>query len=135
MDFFVAFAVTLVLIYMLIVAEFGNFMLPVVVMAPIPLALIGSLVGHALLGAEFTAFSGLGVIILAGIVVRSSVLIVDFAQAKVLEGMEVREAVIVAAETRMRPIILTALGLIAVASVLYSDPLLRGMSIPSPLVL
>jgi hypothetical protein len=128
-DMGLAFAAALVLIYMLVVAEFRNFMLPLVVMAPIPLTLIGIIPGHWLLGADFTATSMIGFIALAGIIVRNSILLVDFAKSKVMEGMSVRDAVVLAAEVRMRPIIITALALVIGSMVLLTDPIFQGMAV------
>jgi multidrug efflux pump subunit AcrB len=128
-DMGIAFAAALVLIYMLVVAEFRNFLLPRVVMAPIPLTLIGIIPGHWLLGADFTATSMIGFIALAGIIVRNSILLVDFAKSKVSAGMPVRDAVILAAEVRMRPIIITALALVIGSMVLLTDPIFQGMAV------
>jgi len=124
-----AFCAALVLIYMLVVAQFRNFLLPGVVMAPIPLTLIGIVPGHWLLGADFTATSMIGFIALAGIIVRNSILLVDFAKSKVEGGMTVRDAVILAAEVRMRPIMITALALVIGSTVLLSDPIFQGMAV------
>jgi multidrug efflux pump subunit AcrB len=128
-DMGLAFGAALVLIYMLVVAEFRNFMLPLVVMAPIPLTLIGIIPGHWLLGADFTATSMIGFIALAGIIVRNSILLVDFAKGRVAEGMSVRDAVVMAAEVRMRPIVITALALVIGSMVLLSDPIFQGMAV------
>jgi hypothetical protein len=128
-DMGLAFGVALVLIYMLVVAEFRNFVLPMVVMAPIPLTLIGIIPGHWMLGADFTATSMIGFIALAGIIVRNSILLVDFAKGKVEEGMSVRDSVILAAEVRMRPIVITALALVIGSTVLLSDPIFQGMAV------
>jgi multidrug efflux pump subunit AcrB len=128
-DMGIAFAAALVLIYMLVVAEFRNFLLPLVVMAPIPLTLIGIIPGHWLLGADFTATSMIGFIALSGIIVRNSILLVDFAKSKVQAGMPVRDAVVLAAEVRMRPIIITALALVIGSMVLLTDPIFQGMAV------
>ena len=128
-DMGLAFGAALVLIYMLVVAEFRNFMLPLVVMAPIPLTLIGIIPGHWMLGADFTATSMIGFIALAGIIVRNSILLVDFAKGKVAEGMSVRDAVVLAAEVRMRPIMITALALVVGSIVLLTDPIFQGMAV------
>ncbi len=128
-DMGLAFGVALVLIYMLVVAEFRNFLLPAVVMAPIPLTLIGIIPGHWMLGADFTATSMIGFIALAGIIVRNSILLVNFAKGRVEEGMSVREAVVLAAEVRMRPIVITALALVIGSTVLLSDPIFQGMAV------
>lgn len=128
-DMGVAFAVALILIYILVVWEFGNFRLPAIIMAPIPLTLIGIVPGHWLFGASFTATSMIGFIALAGIIVRNSILLVDFSRHSVMEGMDVPDAVIHAVCTRTRPIIITALALILGASVILSDPIFQGMAI------
>ncbi len=128
-DMGIAFAVALVLIYILVVGEFGNFRLPAIIMAPIPLTLIGIVPGHWLFGASFTATSMIGFIALAGIIVRNSILLVDFSRHAVAGGMSVEDAVIYACQTRTRPIIITALALMAGSSVILSDPIFEGMAI------
>jgi multidrug efflux pump subunit AcrB len=128
-DMGIAFAVALVLIYILIVGEFGNFMLPAIIMAPIPLTLLGIVPGHWLLGAEFTATSMIGFIALAGIIVRNSILLVDFARHEVWQGREVSQAVVMAVETRTRPIVITALALVLGSSVILFDPIFQGMAV------
>lgn len=128
-DMGIAFAAALVLIYMLIVAQFGNFTLPAIIMAPIPLTLIGIVPGHWLMDAEFTATSMIGFIALAGIIVRNSILLVDFAREAVLSGESVLEAVIRSCEARTRPIIITALALFGGSMVILSDPIFQGMAV------
>ena len=128
-DMGLAFMAALVLIYILVVAEFRNFLLPLVVMAPIPLTLIGIIPGHWLLGADFTATSMIGFIALAGIIVRNSILLVEFARAEVGNGMEVKEAITLAAQVRLRPILITALALVIGSMVLLSDPIFQGMAV------
>ena len=128
-DMGLAFMAALVLIYILVVAEFRNFTLPVVVMAPIPLTLIGIVPGHWLLGADFTATSMIGFIALAGIIVRNSILLVEFARAEVAAGMNVKDAITLAAQVRLRPIVITALALIIGSMVLLSDPIFQGMAV------
>ncbi|WMP18795.1 efflux RND transporter permease subunit [Thiothrix lacustris] len=128
-DMGIAFAAALVLIYMLIVAQFGNFTLPAIIMAPIPLTLIGIVPGHWLMDAEFTATSMIGFIALAGIIVRNSILLVDFAREAVLNGETVLEAVIHSCEARTRPIIITALALFGGSMVILSDPIFQGMAV------
>jgi len=128
-DMGIAFAIALVLIYMLVVWEFGNFVLPAIVMAPIPLTLIGIIPGHWLLGAEFTATSMIGFIALAGIIVRNSILLVDFARHAVADGQDVMEAMINACQARTRPILITAFALLAGSSVILFDPIFQGMAI------
>ncbi|MBU2006036.1 MAG: efflux RND transporter permease subunit, partial [Gammaproteobacteria bacterium] len=128
-DMGIAFAAALVLIYMLIVAQFGNFILPAIIMAPIPLTLIGIVPGHWLMNAEFTATSMIGFIALAGIIVRNSILLVDFAREAVAAGENVLEAVIHSCEARTRPIIITALALFGGSMVILSDPIFQGMAV------
>ncbi len=128
-DMGLAFGAALILIYILVVWEFGNFTLPAIVMVPIPLTLIGIIPGHWLFNASFTATSMIGFIALAGIIVRNSILLVDFSRHAVADGMDVREAVIYACSTRTRPIIITALALIIGSSVILSDPIFQGMAI------
>ncbi len=128
-DMGIAFAAALVLIYMLIVAQFGNFTLPAIIMAPIPLTLIGIVPGHWLMDAEFTATSMIGFIALAGIIVRNSILLVDFAREAVVSGETVLEAVIRSCEARTRPIIITALALFGGSMVILSDPIFQGMAV------
>jgi multidrug efflux pump subunit AcrB len=128
-DMGLAFGVALVLIYMLVVAEFGNFVTPGVIMAPIPLTLLGIVPGHWLMGADFTATSMIGFIALAGIIVRNSILLVDFSIEEVARGASVKEAVINACKARTRPILITALALVAGSSVILTDPIFQGMAI------
>jgi len=124
-----AFMVALVLIYMLVVWEFGNFKIPALIMAPIPLTLLGIIPMHAIMGAEFTATSMIGWIALAGIIVRNSILLVDFSVHEVQRGVPVTEAVIRACKTRTRPIMITALALVCGSSVIFTDPIFQGMAI------
>lgn len=128
-DMGLAFAAALVLIYILLVIEFRNFLIPVTVMLPIPLTIIGIVPGHWLLGAEFTATSMIGFIALAGIEVRNSILFADFAKNKVHEGMDIREAVVQAGQIRMRPIWVTDLTMMAGAAAILFDPIFQGMAI------
>ena len=128
-DMGAAFAVALILIYILVVWEFGNFMVPAVIMAPIPLTLIGIIPGHMLMGAEFTATSMIGFIALAGIIVRNSILLVDFSINQVRDGVDVHDAVILSCKTRTRPIIITALALVLGSFVILFDPIFQGMAI------
>ena len=128
-DMGIAFAAAMVLIYMLVVWEFGNFRLPGIIMAPIPLTLIGIVPGHWLLGAEFTATSMIGFIALAGIIVRNSILLVDFSRQAVENDVPVTDAVVQACRTRTRPIMITALALVAGSSVIITDPIFQGMAI------
>ena len=128
-DLGLAFAAALVLIYILLVWEFGNFIHPAIIMAPIPLTLVGIIPGHWLLNAEFTATSMIGFIALAGIEVRNSILLVDFAKNEVHRGVEVEEAVVKAGQIRMRPIWVTDLTMMAGAIAIMLDPIFEGMAI------
>ncbi len=134
-DMGAAFAVALILIYMLVVGMFGNFLVPAIIMAPIPLTLLGIVPGHWLVGllsgsnAYFTATSMIGFIALAGIIVRNSILLVDFAVEEVRQGVDVREAVLRSCKARTRPIMITAFALIGGASVILTDPIFQGMAI------
>ena len=128
-DMGIAFMAALVLIYGLIVWEFKNFALAGLIMSPIPLTMIGIIPGHWLFGAEFTATSMIGMIALGGIIVRQSILIVEFVKLEVAQGKEVREAAIKGAELRMRPIFITSLTLMAGAFAILQDPIFNGMAI------
>jgi multidrug efflux pump subunit AcrB len=128
-DMGAAYAVGLVLICLLIVAQFGNYLTPLIIMAPIPLTLIGVMPGHALLRSQFTATSMIGMIALAGIIVRNSILLVDFIRLQVAAGCELREAVIHSAATRAQPIALTALAAMLGASFLLDDPIFNGLAV------
>jgi len=128
-DMGAAFMVALVLIYVLVVWEFGNFKIPALIMAPIPLTLLGIIPMHAIMGAEFTATSMIGWIALAGIIVRNSILLVDYSVHEVQRGIPVAEAVIRACKTRTRPILITALALVCGSSVIFTDPIFQGMAI------
>jgi len=124
-----AFMAALVLVYALIVWEFRNFTLAGLIMAPIPLTMVGIIPGHWILGAEFTATSMIGMIALSGIIVRQSILIVEFVKIGVSKGMDVREAAIRGAEVRMRPIFITSLTTMAGASTILSDPIFQGLAV------
>jgi multidrug efflux pump subunit AcrB len=128
-DMGLAYAVGLVLIYLLVVAQFGSYLVPLVIMAPIPLTVIGVMPGHALLGANFTATSMIGMIALAGIIVRNSILLVDFVNLKVSEGVAFREAVLQSAAARAKPIALTALAAMMGAAFILDDPIFNGLAI------
>jgi len=124
-----AFMVSMILIYILIVAQFQSFRTPLIIMAPIPLTLIGILPGHWLTGAHFTATSMIGFIALAGIIVRNSILLVDFIQLKEREGVPLEEAVIQAGAIRALPILLTAAALMVGAFVIVLDPIFKGLAV------
>ncbi|KHF24825.1 multidrug efflux pump AcrAB, subunit B3 [Solemya velum gill symbiont] len=128
-DMGAAFMVALAVIYFLVVIEFGNFRIPAVIMAPIPLTLLGIIPAHAFVGAEFTATSMIGWIALAGIIVRNSILLVDFTIHEVRAGVVLEEAVIKACMTRTRPIVITALALVGGSAVILTDPIFQGMAI------
>jgi multidrug efflux pump subunit AcrB len=128
-DMGLAFAVALLLIYLLIVGEFQSFLTPLIIMAPIPLTLIGILPGHWLTGSYFTATSMIGFIALAGIIVRNSILLVDFIQRQLAEGVPSEEAVIRAGAIRSRPILLTAAALMVGAFVIILDPIFQGLAV------
>jgi multidrug efflux pump subunit AcrB len=128
-DLGLAFAVVLLLIYVLVVGWFRSFTVPLVIMAPIPLTLIGILPGHALTGAFFTAPSMIGMIALAGIVVRNSILLVDFIQLEEARGRSVRDAVLTAGAVRFRPIALTAAAVVVGGLVMVLDPIFQGLAV------
>lgn len=128
-DMGVAFAVALVLIYLLIVGQFQSFVTPLIIMAPIPLTLIGILPGHWLTGSYFTATSMIGFIALAGIIVRNSILLVDFIQLQERAGVSLADAVIQAGAIRTRPILLTAAALMVGAFVIILDPIFQGLAV------
>ena len=128
-DLGLAFAIVLVLIYVLVVGWFQSFSIPLVIMAPIPLTLIGILPGHALGGAFFTATSMIGMIALAGIIVRNSILLVDFIQLAESRGRTLREAVLEAGAVRFRPIALTAAAVVIGGAVMVLDPIFQGLAV------
>jgi multidrug efflux pump subunit AcrB len=128
-DLGLAFAAVLVLIYVLVVGWFQSFKVPLVIMAPIPLTLIGILPGHALTGAFFTATSMIGMIALAGIIVRNSILLVDFIQLAEARGRPLREAVLEAGAVRFRPIALTAAAVVVGGIVMVLDPIFQGLAV------
>ncbi|MHB2026531.1 MAG: efflux RND transporter permease subunit [Elusimicrobiota bacterium] len=128
-DMGLAFAFALVLIYILIVYWFESFSIPLVIMAPIPLTLVGILPAHWLMGAFFTATSMIGFIAGAGIVVRNSIILVDFIQLRVREGMPLKEAVIDAGAVRFRPMLLTAAAVTVGSAVILFDPIFQGLAL------
>jgi multidrug efflux pump subunit AcrB len=128
-DLGLAFGVVLVLIYVLVVGWFRSFKVPLVIMAPIPLTLIGILPGHAVSGAFFTAPSMVGMIALAGIVVRNSILLVDFIQLAEARGRTLRDAVLEAGAVRFRPIALTAAAVVVGGVVMVTDPIFQGLAV------
>ena len=128
-DMGLAYAVGLMLIYILVVAQFKSYLTPLVIMAPIPLTIIGVMPGHALLGAQFTATSMIGMIALAGIIVRNSILLVDFINELVKSGIDFQEAVIQAGATRAKPIVLTGLAAMLGAFFILDDPIFSGLAV------
>jgi multidrug efflux pump subunit AcrB len=128
-DMGAAYAVGLILIYLLVVAQFKSYLVPLIIMAPIPLTIIGVMPGHALLGQQFTATSMIGMIALAGIIVRNSILLVDFINEQVADGMEFAEAVIQSAAIRAKPIALTGLAAMLGALFILDDPIFSGLAI------
>jgi len=128
-DMGLAFAAAMLLIYLLIVAQFQSFLTPIIIMAPIPLTLIGIVPGHWLTGSYFTATSMIGFIALAGIIVRNSILLVDFIEAQEAAGLPLKEAVIRAGAIRTRPILLTAAALMVGAFVIILDPIFQGLAV------
>ncbi len=128
-DLGTAFAVVLLVIYMLIIGWFQNFKVPFVMMVAIPLSLVGILVGHWLMGAFFTATSMIGLIALAGIMVRNSILLIDFINLRLKEGSPLKEAVIEAGAVRTTPILLTAGTVVIGAVVILFDPIFQGLAI------
>jgi multidrug efflux pump subunit AcrB len=128
-DMGLAYAVGLLLIYLLVVAHFGSYLMPLIIMAPIPLTLIGVMPGHALLGKQFTATSMIGMIALAGIIVRNSILLVDFILMRLREGEAFAQAVIESAAVRAQPILLTGLAATMGAFFILDDPIFNGLAI------
>jgi multidrug efflux pump subunit AcrB len=128
-DMGLAYGVGLVLIYLLVVGQFGSYLVPLIIMAPIPLTIIGVMPGHALLGAQFTATSMIGMIALAGIIVRNSILLVDFINLQVAQGVPFRDAVVRSAIIRAQPIALTALAAMLGAFFILDDPIFNGLAV------
>ncbi|MDK2777549.1 MAG: efflux RND transporter permease subunit [Pseudomonadota bacterium] len=128
-DMGIAYGVGMILIYLLVVGQFRSYLVPLIIMAPIPLTVIGVMPGHALFGAQFTATSMIGMIALAGIIVRNSILLVDFINQQLAEGMHFADAVIVAAAVRARPIALTAVAAMIGAFFILDDPIFNGLAI------
>jgi len=128
-DMGIAYSVGLVLIYLLVVAQFRSYLVPLIIMAPIPLTLIGIMPGHALVGAQFTATSMIGMIALAGIIVRNSILLVDFMNQEIAAGVRFEEAVIRAAAVRAKPIALTGAAAMAGAFFILDDPIFSGLAV------
>lgn len=128
-DMGIAYAFGMILIFLLIVAQFRSYMVPLVIMSPIPLTIIGVMPGHALLGVQFTATSMIGMIALAGIIVRNSILLVDFINEQVRGGMDLKAAVINSSAVRAKPIALTALAAMVGAFFIIDDPIFGGLAV------
>jgi len=128
-DMGAAYGVGLILIYLLVVAQFRSYLTPLVIMAPIPLTIIGVMPGHALLGAQFTATSMIGMIALAGIIVRNSILLVDFIELQVAQGVAFKDAVVSSAAVRAQPIALTGLAAMIGAFFILDDPIFNGLAV------
>jgi multidrug efflux pump subunit AcrB len=128
-DMGLAFAAVMVLIYILVVGWFQSFVIPVTIMAAIPFSLVGILPAHGFMGAFFTATSMIGFIAGAGIVVRNSIILVDFVELRLKQGMPLDLAVIDAGAVRFRPMLLTAAAVIVGASVMLADPIFQGLAI------
>jgi multidrug efflux pump subunit AcrB len=128
-DMGAAFAVALLGIYILVVGQFSSFLLPLVILTPVPLTLIGIMIGHWLFGAPFSATSMIGFIALAGIIVRNSILLVDFIRNRREDGVPLRQALLEAGAIRFKPILLTALAAMIGAGVILFDPIFQGLAI------
>ncbi len=128
-DMGAAYSVGLILIYLLVVAQFKSYGVPLIIMAPIPLTIIGIMPGHALLGAQFTATSMIGMIALAGIIVRNSILLVDFINLELAAGKSLTEAVMQGAIVRTKPIVLTGLAAMMGAFFILDDPIFNGLAV------
>lgn len=128
-DLGVAFMIVIVIIYMLIVGWFQNFKTPMVMMMAIPLSLIGIVLGHWLLGAFFTATSFIGMIALAGVMVRNSVLLIDFIEIRLNDGIALKQAIVEAGAVRTTPILLTTGAVVIGASIILFDPIFQGLAI------
>jgi len=128
-DMGIAYGVGLIMIYLLVVAQFRSYSVPAIIMMPIPLTIIGVMPGHALLGAQFTATSMIGMIALAGIIVRNSILLVDFINLRLADGVALEKAVVEAAATRAKPIVLTGVAAMLGAFFILDDPIFNGLAI------
>ncbi|GAA6134382.1 efflux RND transporter permease subunit [Oceaniserpentilla sp. 4NH20-0058] len=128
-DMGIAYGVGMILIYLLVVAQFKSYLVPLIIMAPIPLTIIGVMPGHALLGAQFTATSMIGMIALAGIIVRNSILLVDFINQELEKGTDLIEAAINSAAVRTKPIMLTGIAAMTGAFFILDDPIFNGLAI------
>lgn len=124
-----AFAAVLILIYILVVGWFRSFLVPFIIMAPIPISLIGILPGHWMMGSYFTATSMIGFIAGAGVIVRNSIILVDFIEHQIQNGKELKEAVISEGVLRFRPMLLTASAVVVGSAVMLADPIFQGLAI------
>ena len=128
-DMGIAYGAGMILIYFLIVAQFRSYLVPAIIMVPIPLTIIGVMPGHALLGSQFTATSMIGMIALAGIIVRNSILLVDFINEQLAAGVELSDAICQAGAVRAKPIVLTGLAAMVGAFFILDDPIFNGLAI------
>jgi multidrug efflux pump subunit AcrB len=128
-DMGLAYSVGLLLIYLLVVGQFKSYVVPLIIMAPIPLTVIGVMPGHALLGAQYTATSMIGMIALAGIIVRNSILLIDFINHALSAGQSLRDAVINAAAVRAKPIVLTGVAAMIGGLFIVDDPIFQGLAV------
>jgi multidrug efflux pump subunit AcrB len=128
-DMGIAYGVGIILIYLLVVAQFRSYIIPLIIMVPIPLTIIGVMPGHAILGSQFTATSMIGMIALAGIIVRNSILLVDFINEQLKAGVDLQDAVIRSGAVRAKPIILTGLAAMLGAFFILDDPIFNGLAI------
>jgi len=128
-DLGIAFAVVLVLIAILVIGWFQSFSVPLAILLPIPLSLVGIIPGHWIMGAFFTATSMIGFIAGAGIIVRNSIILVDFIELKVRQGMPLEEAVVEAGAVRFRPMLLTAAAVVVGSLVILFDPIFQGLAL------
>ncbi|AOW11662.1 multidrug transporter AcrB [Hydrogenophaga crassostreae] len=128
-DMGAAYGVGLILIYLLVVAQFKSYMTPLIIMAPIPLTIIGVMPGHALMHAQYTATSMIGMIALAGIIVRNSILLVDFIELETARGVPFAQAVVQSAAVRAQPIALTGLAAMMGAFFILDDPIFNGLAV------
>jgi multidrug efflux pump subunit AcrB len=128
-DMGLAYSVGLLLIYLLVVGQFKSYVVPLIIMAPIPLTVIGVMPGHALVGAQYTATSMIGMIALAGIIVRNSILLIDFINHALAAGQPLRDAVIDAAAVRAKPIVLTGVAAMVGGFFIIDDPIFQGLAV------
>ncbi len=128
-DMGLAYSVGLILIYLLVVGQFRSYVVPLIIMAPIPLTVIGVMPGHALIGAQYTATSMIGMIALAGIIVRNSILLIDFINHEIARGQPLRTAIIDAAAVRAKPIVLTGIAAMVGGFFIIDDPIFQGLAV------